>query len=78
MMSLNKVKIIVYFAIAGAFLLGGFMFIGTLLLGHMRPMWMEFHYAPHYALYGLVGGGVLGWLIGAFGFQPSMPGRGRR
>lgn len=50
-------------ALAGALLLGGFMFVGTLLLGHVRPMWMEFGYAPRYALYGLAAGGVLGFAV---------------
>jgi hypothetical protein len=63
MISSEKLKVTVCLAGTGAFLLGGFMFVGTLLLGHARPMWMEFEYAPHYALYGLVAGGVLGLAI---------------
>ena len=39
------------------------MFFGTLLLGHMRPMWMEFEYAPRYAFIGLASGGVLGLAV---------------
>ncbi len=60
---LNKVNVIVRFALAGAFLFGGFMFVGTLLLGHTRPMWMEFEYAPRYALYGASVGGLLGLAV---------------
>jgi hypothetical protein len=59
MISFSKLKFTIGLAVAGAFLLGGFMFVGTLLLGHVRPMWMEFEYAPRYAICGLVAGGVL-------------------
>lgn len=63
MILLSKLKFTIGLAVAGALLLGGFMFVGTLLLGHVRPMWMEFEYAPRYALYGLAAGGVLGLAI---------------
>ena len=39
------------------------MFGGTLLLGHVRPMWMEFDKTGSYALVGLVIGAGVGLLI---------------
>ena len=71
MTSLGKLKGTVCLAAAGAFLVGAFMFIGTLLLGHVRPMWMEFEYVPRSALYGLVAGGVLGLAVDWWGASAS-------
>ena len=47
-------------ALAGALACGTLMLAGTWLLGHVRPTWMEFGYAP-----GAAGvGAVLGMLAG--------------
>ena len=60
---------ILLFATAGAALGAGLMGCGTLVLGHVRPMWMEFDYAPRWAFYGFVAGGLVGltatWLARA-------------
>jgi hypothetical protein len=42
---------------------GGFMFWGTLLLGHARPIWMEFAYALPSALIGVAVGAIAGLII---------------
>ena len=46
-----------------AVLLGGFMFMGTLLLGHVRPSWMEFDYTLPWALIGLAVGAASGLVL---------------
>ncbi len=51
------------FGTAGAVFRGGFMGCGTLVLGHARPMWMEFEYAPRWAFYGFVAGGIIGSIV---------------
>ena len=60
---LKEFKATVCLAIAGSVLLGGFMSVWTLFLGHVRPMWMEFDYAPAYALVGLAGGAAAGLVV---------------
>ena len=60
MISVGNFKWTICLALAGTFLLGSFMFVGVVLLGHVRPMWMELEYTPRYALYGLVAGTALG------------------
>lgn len=39
------------------------MFFGTLLLGHVRPAWMELAYTGPYALLGLAIGAALGLIF---------------
>lgn len=51
---------VAYVAGAGAMLLGAPMLVGTLILGHMRPMWMEVAYALPAAIVGLLLGAGLG------------------
>jgi hypothetical protein len=50
-------------SVAGLVVSGGFMFLGTLLLGHIRPMWMEFDYTLPSALVALLVGSVLGLIV---------------
>ena len=61
----------------GAVLCGGFMGCGTLVLGHVRPMWMEFDYAPRWGFYGFVAGAIVGsivtWLAGASNARAEPP-----
>ena len=64
MVAMQRRKAIPTFSIAGALLFGGFMLIGTLLLGHMRPMWMELDYVLPCAGGGLLVGVLLGLMIG--------------
>jgi len=52
----------VCFGFAGAFLVSGFMLCGTLLLGHVRPEWME-AFRPAYTLVGFAAGGVISLLL---------------
>ena len=40
------------------------MLIGTMILGHVRPMWMEFHHAVSAAAKGMVYGVALGLILG--------------
>jgi hypothetical protein len=50
-------------SIAGGLLFGAFMLIGTLLLGHVRPMWMEFDYTLPFCLIGLALGAAAGLIF---------------
>lgn len=60
--SLTKTMAFVCFGFAGAFLVSAFMLFGTLLLGHVRPEWME-AFKLGYTLFGFAAGGTLGLLI---------------
>ncbi len=59
----KEFKAAVRLAIAASLLLGAFMSVGMLFLGHVRPMWIEFDYAPAYALVGLAGGAAVGLVV---------------
>jgi hypothetical protein len=60
--SFTKTMAFVCFGAAGAFLVSSFMLFGTLLLGHVRPVWME-AFKPGYTLFGFAAGGAVGLLI---------------
>jgi hypothetical protein len=50
-------------SIAGGILFAAFMLIGTLLLGHVRPRWMEFDYTFPSFLIGLALGAGAGIIV---------------
>jgi hypothetical protein len=52
------------FALIGASLFGGSAIIGTDMLGHMRPMWMEFDKAFVLSERGAVAGALIGLCAG--------------
>ena len=60
---LRKFKMTVALGAIFGILSGVFMAAGTLLLGHVRPMWMEFIYAPPTALIGFAVGAVVGLVV---------------
>jgi hypothetical protein len=64
MVSMQRSKAVTGFSIAGGVVFGGFMVVGSILLGHVRPMWMELNYTLPCALLGLLVGGLLGFIIG--------------
>lgn len=66
---MQRSKAITGYSIAGGVVFGGFMLVGSVLLGHMRPMWMELDYTLPCAFLGLLVGGLLGFIIGK---QPSV------
>lgn len=53
-------KMTVCLALVGAVCAGCLVVVGTLLLGHMRPMWLEVYFAGPAALGGLAVGGLIG------------------
>jgi hypothetical protein len=57
---MRRFGIVIAFALLGAVLLGAFMFFATLVLGHVRPMWMDFDRTGHFALLGLAVGALAG------------------
>jgi prolipoprotein diacylglyceryltransferase len=61
---MQRSKAITGFSIAGAVVFGGFMLVGTILLGHMRQMWMELDHTLPCTLLGLFVGGWVGFVIG--------------
>jgi hypothetical protein len=64
MVTMRRRKAVTRFSILGVILFGGFMLVGTLLLGHMRPMWMELDYVLPCAGGGLLVGVLLGLMTG--------------
>lgn len=62
-LNVKRLGILVCMSIGGATLLGGFMFFGTLLPGHVRAMGMEFGYTLPWALIGLAVGAVSGLVL---------------
>jgi hypothetical protein len=60
---MQQVKAIAVFSLAGAGLFGAFMLVGTMLLGHIRPMWMEVSYSLPCAAAGLFIGALLGLVL---------------
>jgi len=59
----RKLEAVFLFATAGAISFGCIMAAGTLLLGHTRPVWMEFDKTPSAAATGLVIGGLFGLVL---------------
>jgi hypothetical protein len=64
MLAMQRSKAIAGFSLAGAVVFGGFMLVGTILLGHVRPMWMELDYTLPCGALGLLVGGLLGLIFG--------------
>jgi hypothetical protein len=56
----GKYARIAYFSLAGATPPAALMLVGTLLLGHTRPPWMELSYALPAGVVGLLVGSILG------------------
>ena len=60
---MKRFGILVCMSVGGAVLFGGFMLFGTLLLGHVRPGWMELDYTFSWALIGLSVGAAAGLIL---------------
>jgi hypothetical protein len=63
-------KLVLGYSLAAAVVFGGFMLAGTLLLGHVRPMWMELDYVPASAGLGLLVGALVGLVAGSARTRP--------